>query len=404
MRPKIEIYLNKYYPDKENQLPISIKVSYNRTRRYYPTGVSMTRDVYEKPKSKMEISDASYVQSCYAKAIKVVDSMKDDFSFDQFEKFFLQNAALKDSLEYAFEQYIEQMEPERVGNRQSCNEAKRSFLGYKKNATLADVTPAWLKGYEKHMDELERSKTTIGIYCRALRSVFNYAISEGRITPERYPFGKRKYEIPTGRNIKKALTLDEIKKIFEYQLPEGSRSLMYKEFWILIYLMNGINVADLLRIKRTDLKKDEVSFIREKTKRTKRQVEEIKIQLLPKALEIINKYRNKSIIKEDYLLPFIKPGMTPEEEDKVIYNYTRYINKRMKAIAKELEIEKEVTTYYARHSFATIMKNSGANIAMISQMLGHSSITTTERYFAGFEKEELKKAAAVLMPEIEAKF
>lgn len=351
----------------------------------------------------MEVSDVAFVQSCYAKAIKVVDSLRDDFSFDQFEKFFLQNAALKDSLEYAFDQYTEQMEPERVGNRQSCNEAKKSFLGYKKSATLADVTPAWLKGYEKHMDELERSKTTIGIYCRALRSVFNYAISEGRITPERYPFGKRKYEIPTGRNIKKALTLDEIKKIFEYELPEGSKSLMYKELWILIYLMNGINVADLLRIKRTDLKKDEVTFIREKTKRTKRQVEEIRIQLLPMALEIINKYRNKSLAHDDYLLPFIKPGMSPEEEDKVIYNYTRYINKRMKAIAKELEIEKDVTTYYARHSFATIMKNSGANIAMISQMLGHSSITTTERYFAGFEKEELKKAAAVLMPEIEAK-
>lgn len=69
----------------------------------------------------------------------------------------------------------------------------------------------------------------------------------------------------------------------------------------------------------------------------------------------------------------------------------------MKEIAKDLGIEKPITTYYARHSFATILKNSGAPVAMISQALGHSSLTTTQNYLAGFETDQLRDATSVLM-------
>lgn len=58
----------------------------------------------------------------------------------------------------------------------------------------------------------------------------------------------------------------------------------------------------------------------------------------------------------------------------------------MKRIAKELDIIKPITTYYARHSFATILKRSGASTEFISDALGHSDLKTTKNYLAGFEK------------------
>ncbi len=73
------------------------------------------------------------------------------------------------------------------------------------------------------------SLTTVGIYIRPLRALFNQAIRDGIIAPESYPFGKGRYQIPAGRNVKKALSLNDIEKIlndiekiFKHPVQEGS--------------------------------------------------------------------------------------------------------------------------------------------------------------------------------------
>jgi integrase len=75
--------------------------------------------------------------------------------------------------------------------------------------------------------------------------------------------------------------------------------------------------------------------------------------------------------------------------------FTGKMNKRMKKVGRTLGIG-NVTTYTARHSYATVLKRSGANIAYISESLGHNSLQTTETYLASFEKEERQKNAALL--------
>ena len=67
----------------------------------------------------------------------------------------------------------------------------------------------------------------------------------------------------------------------------------------------------------------------------------------------------------------------------------------MEEIGKALGID-HISTYTARHSFATVLKRSGANIAYISESLGHQNLKTTENYLASFEKEERIKAADML--------
>ena len=103
-----------------------------------------------------------------------------------------------------------------------------------------------------------------------------------------------------------------------------------------------------------------------KTKRSKKENDLITVSLKNEAKEIINKWGQPSISPESYVFPHLQKGMTAERERQIIQQLTKTINKYMKRIAKNLEINKGVTTYFARHSFATVLRNSGARMEFIS--------------------------------------
>jgi len=88
--------------------------------------------------------------------------------------------------------------------------------------------------------------------------------------------------------------------------------------------------------------------------------------------------------------------MTPQKQRDKIDLLIHLINEHMKQIAVELGIHKPITTYYARHSFATILKNSGVSTEFISEALGHTSLETTKNYLAGFEQDAIRKTTDVL--------
>lgn len=163
---------------------------------------------------------------------------------------------------------------------------------------------------------------------------------------------------------------------------------------MVIYLCNGINVADLVKIKFTQIEDEEIFYIREKTKRTSNVVKEIKITVTSEMQKIIDRWGNK-YAPDNYIFQLI------EFTDDLILNRNRIldfikkINNRMKMIGNKLGIG-DITTYVARHSFATVLKRSGANISYISESLGHSDLRTTENYLAFFEKEERQKNANLL--------
>ena len=88
--------------------------------------------------------------------------------------------------------------------------------------------------------------------------------------------------------------------------------------------------------------------------------------------------------------------MTTEKQRATYQQLTKTINKYIKKICLELKINENVTTYFARHSFATVLKRSGANISLISDLLGHSSVGVTESYLDGFENEQIQEQTNVL--------
>lgn len=117
--------------------------------------------------------------------------------------------------------------------------------------------------------------------------------------------------------------------------------------------------------------------------------------LTPEMNAIIKKWGNISQKQEDYIFKYLTGKETPFQEKDVIKAVTKLCNKRLKKIGTTLGIE-SFSTYTARYSYATVLKRSGANIAYISESLGHKDLKTTENYLASFEKEERVKNASFL--------
>lgn len=284
----------------------------------------------------------------------------------------------------------------RAGTAESYQCSRSSLKAFSPNATFADITPDFLRKYEKWMLGNEKSVTTIGIYLRNLRALINSAISDGMLLKELYPFGKKKYEIPTSNNIKKALNLKDISNIYHYKPLPGSTAEKVKDFWVFLYLCNGINVKDFCLLKYKDLHDDVIEFQRAKTARTKRKMEPIRVTILDEMKHIINKWGNQPREKNNYVFPVLTNGLTPEHEREIIKLMTKLINKHMRYITQTLKINSTVTTYVARHSYATVMKRSGASTEFIGEALGHSNVRTTQAYLSSFEDKHKKEMAKAL--------
>ena len=119
-------------------------------------------------------------------------------------------------------------EGERIGTASSYECARNSLNNFAEELKFADKTPDLLCKYEKWMLKKDKSVTPVGIYIRSLRTLFNNAIDDGLINKEYYPFGKKKYEIPTSNNIKKALNLKDIGSIFHYKSVMLSMAAIFK--------------------------------------------------------------------------------------------------------------------------------------------------------------------------------
>lgn len=394
------IFIDKYHPNAKGICAVTIKVTFERKKRYYQTGISLSPEDFETTMGKRPRDHyketALKLQALEKRASDIIKTMP-FFTWALFEKQYLTNQAAKDSLDFAFEDYARRLrKDERIGTAVSYECSKNSLSKFASGTRLADVTPKFLADYEKWMLKEGNSITTVGIYLRCLRTLFNEAIVDGQLSKEYYPFGKKKYEIPTSVNIKKSLRLQDISKIYYYEAEPGSTSEMAKDYWLFMYLCNGINVKDMCLLKHENIKGDILEFQRAKTVRTKRKVEPIRVILNEDLKAIIKRWGNIAIDGGAYIFPVIREALTPVRVRQLIQQVTKLINNHMKAIAGDLGIDGDVTTYAARHSFATVLQRSGASISFIGEALGHSNIKTTQNYLAGFEDEAKKETVKAL--------
>lgn len=270
----------------------------------------------------------------------------------------------------------------------------------KSKLPYSSIDVGFLKAYEKKMIGSGHTYTSIGFYVRNLRVAYNKAISNKSIDRDAYPFGKAsddKYEVPTGKNIKKALVKDDIEKLMKFQLPRNSNMAKGRDYWIFSYLANGMNIKDMASLKYENIGTNSINFIRSKTARsTRKNPKTITVAYTDEIKVIIEQWGNKPKNPKEYIFHILKKGMNQEEIVLKVASAVDFINNNIKAVAKLAGVNKNITTYTARHSWATVLKRAGVSTEYISEGLGHSDIGTTENYLDSFESDKLFENAALL--------
>lgn len=394
------IYLDQNRPKKNGKCSVKIKITYNRKRKYYSTDICLLPNEFEivlygKRKTDSQKEIKTKIEYFENKANDTIKMLK-VFSFDAFQDRYFDQRNTADSVSFAFDKYVSNLTLEnRIGTAASYKCAKVSIQKFRKDLTFAEITDTFLKKYEKWMLENGNSISTVGIYLRSLRAVYNLQNIDKRV----YPFGvgAGKYTIPTGKNIKKALTILEIGKIYNYPAEPRTTKEMAKDYWMFLYLSNGMNVKDFCLLKWENITDNMLNYTRAKTKRSNKENKTISVALKNESKEIIKKWGCPSINKDSYIFPHLNNQMNEQQKRTTYHGLIKTINKHIKQIAKEVEINKNVTTYFARHSFATVLKRSGVKIEMISELLGHSNVGVTESYLDSFEKEQIQKETDALL-------
>jgi integrase/recombinase XerD len=334
----------------------------------------------------------------------VLASSPDVFDYSSFVKKFpilLEVGLEEGSIAYAYQTFIKKLLVEgRISNAVIYHCSYVSLKKFRGNVRFTEITPTYLVAFEQKLRGEGLSKTTIGFYLRPLRAIYNEGIEEGLAQKDRsYPFGKRKYQIPTSRNIKKALTIDDVKRIYYYddeQLTETEQR--YKSYWLFSYFANGMNPKDIACLRYENIQDEFIIFERAKTESSLRNdPKTITVFINEDMREIIRKWGNPHRSPKDYIFPILQNNITPLRQYTLIQNLVSVINDCMKRILMDLKIDKKATTYVARHTFSTVLKRSGASTEYIQEALGHTNKKTTENYLDSFEKEEKKQYANKLL-------
>lgn len=407
-RPTLQITLDTRATSEREDYPLKLRVTYRRKTRLYSLGYRLTQLEFKKIKSSSlrdlnlrKIREHTSKELNRAYVISQELCSLGEFNFNDFKTKFLgiETTQKKQTLLDYFITYSLELKNEgRISTHLNYECARKSLEGFKANFSFKDANPKTLEAYEHYMLSSNKSVTTISMYLRCLRTMINQAIEDGNFDKASYPFTKRRYQIPASRNIKKALEKEEIELIINYKPEMYSSKDKARDFWVLSYLCNGINMKDILHLKLQDIENDTIKVLRAKTKRSlKADQKSLEIYLHPVARRIITKWNTPYGKPDDYLFDILHKGLTPTRERAILHNFTNFVNKNMVKITAELGIKKKVTTYSARHSFGTVLKRSGVSTEFISEALGHSNLKTTELYLASFDEKKKEEYSKLLL-------
>lgn len=439
MSVHIKIVLDGRRAKKSQKYPIKLRVTLGHRMKYYPTIFDLTKEDYGKLKSSRLSQElrkiGDIIKSIEAAATLTVQEMypfafleferefvahnkflklrqpkdgsnftSDEFDFGPFFKKFpilLEKNVVPGTVLAGYINYIKRLVKEgRIGTAVSYHCSIVSLSKFRRFDGYSDITPTFLMQYEQWLKGQGISKTTVGMYLRPLRCIFNEAIIDGYIKKERcYPFGRRKYQIPTGRNVKKALSEEDVRKIYYYECdPKIPGEQKAKDFWLFSYFANGMNIQDVVKLQRRDIHGEFLMFERSKTEKTMRSDPKvISVFINDDMRAIMEKWGNKDEGPDSYIFSILKPNEKPLDRYRLVQQFLSLINKRMAVIAKNLGIEKKITTYVARHTFSTVLKRSGASTEYIQEALGHVDSKTTESYLDSFENEVKREYANRLL-------
>ena len=392
--------------DPKKKYPVRLRVTFKRKSKYFSLRISITPPEFNKLMSSSQLKDEfQHLIHFLRKAETIANELKEHFTWEDFETRFFVRETQSDGpadLLQSIQEYAEiALNEGRIKTHATFMTTfnKIKLLKNKKSILLYQISKEWLHSFAETLRKEGLKSSSIGIYTRNIRTVYNWEISRGRVKQENYPFGRNKYSPPSATRVKKALTYDEVIKIFEYT-PKSEREFWCRDLWLFSYLANGMNMKDVARLKYENLSDNELHFVRAKTqKKTASNQRLVHVFLHPHMKEIIDRWGNRDKHPDQYIFQINQSKLpTPQEEYKHVDQAVKTINKYMKRIGAALALSKHPTCNFARHTYSTVLKRANVPIEVISEALGHFSVKTTEIYLDSFESEKRAEISKFLLP------
>ena len=389
---------------KNGEHPLMLRICKDNKKKYQSLGISVNPKHWDfvKNKPKPSCPNKQQIQKIIlAKQAELQDRIM-EYNVEQksYTGTTLLNAEsnkfqLK-TVETFYKELIEEFAVDnKCGNRLIYKSSYNSLLKFTKgklDIPFCEIDIDWLKKYEKWMRSKNNRETTISLQFRTLRSAYNKAIQAKCARKSDYPFDDYKINKFDTSTQKRAIAKTEVLKFTQEVQDLGKRQYVQlsKDIFVFSYLCGGINFTDIANLTKANIIEGRLHYIRQKTGK------KIKIGIPDEAMKIIEKYALES---KGYLFPILnkKIHKTPLQKQNRIHKILTKVNKNLKLLAAQLGVEANVTTYVARHSFASVRKKSGVNIALICEALGHSDLATTQIYLDNFDNEQMDEAMKNLL-------
>lgn len=250
------------------------------------------------------------------------------------------------------------------------------------DATIIQSYEAWLKNQSI-------CRNTSSFYMRILRAVYNRAVEKSLVT-QQHPF--RHVYTGIDKTRKRAVDLGMIKSLKQMDLTGKQSQSFARDMFLMSFCLRGISFVDLAKLRKTDIRGGYLYYTRSKTRQS------LCVKWEPIMQEITDKYKPQ-VGSSEYLFPILSDDST--FNNNAYRNAQMRIGYNLKAIAKTLGLKENLTLYVARHSWATIARDSNVPVSVISEALGHDSELTTQIYLQSIQTSEVDKANASILGQLQ---
>ena len=260
----------------------------------------------------------------------------------------------------------------------------KSFMAFREDqdVPLDGISSDLMLLYEAYLKARGVRMNTISFYMRILRAVYNRAVEKG-LTPQNNPF--RHVYTGVDKTVKRAIPIKAIKALKELDLSMKPSLDFARDMFMFSFYTRGMSFVDMAYLRKSDLQNGILTYRRRKTG------QELTIKWEKCMAEIVAKYPDN---QTDYMLPIIKEK---ENERKQYDNALHLVNYRLKDLSKMLKLQRPLTMYVARHSWASAAKAKNVPLSVISEGMGHDSEATTQIYLASLETSVVDKANKMIL-------
>lgn len=247
-----------------------------------------------------------------------------------------------------------------------------------KDIFFDEITHVLVEDYQAYLKSMGLAPNSISFYIRIFRAVYN-RIVEQELTQDRKPF--RAAFTGREKTRKRAISIKDIKCIKELDLSMKPNLEFARDVFMLLFYCRGMSFVDAAFLKKSDVQNGMISYRRHKTNQL------LHIKVVSQIQNIINRYTDTN---SPYLLPIIT--RLGADERRQYETALRRINNALKEIAKMIKLPVALSTYVSRHSWATIAKLKNVPVNVISDALGHDSLSTTQIYLASIDASTIDHA------------